>query len=425
MKKKLLTLVAFIMLIISTGSSQISFVHLTTLGNTNGHITTLTNADLTTSASALLFITQQFGKYNTHQVGVWHNGQRWTIYNEDKSPLVSDTYFGVLQVPAAANAYVHTATTGNISSNSTFLDNAYCNNKPNAIIMVTQNFKQVYNTSPIGVWYSNGRWAIFNQDMKAMPQNATFNVWILNPGAVNGFSFTAYANKHSVTTATKNNNALNHISSLGITSSKSIVLATQNWGSSGPYNKHHHGVWWDGSKWTVFNQDRVAMPNGAGFNIITLTPKPVEVTPSETIDPDAYYRITSYWQGAGKSLDIVNDGTNDHPWLGDSGPYSGQFWKLTPVGGGYYRLTTQWLGTGKSLDIINDGKNNQPVMSNSENYSGQLWKLTPLPGGFYRLTTQWLGDGKSLDVINDGTNNQVWLSNSADVSGQYWKLTRL
>ena len=135
------------------------------------------------------------------------------------------------------------------------------------------------------------------------------------------------------------------------------------------------------------------MPNGAGFNIITLTPKPVEVTPSETIDPDAYYRITSYWQGAGKSLDIVNDGTNDHPWLGDSGPYSGQFWKLTPVGGGYYRLTTQWLGTGKSLDIINDGKNNQPVMSNSENYSGQLWKLTRLPGGFYRLTTQWLGDG--------------------------------
>ena len=88
MKKKLLTLVAFIMLIISTGSSQISFVHLTTLGNTNGHITTLTNADLTTSASALLFITQQFGKYNTHQVGVLHNGQRWTIYNEDKSPLV-------------------------------------------------------------------------------------------------------------------------------------------------------------------------------------------------------------------------------------------------------------------------------------------------------------------------------------------------
>lgn len=421
MRKKILVFIALVYLMNSNAWSQTAFVHETNSGNTNGHITRLSN----TNSSDLLFITQQYGKYNTHQVGVWYNGRQWTIYNEDRLPLVENTYFTVVQVPAAANAYTHVATAGNIASNYTFLDNAYCNNNPDAIIMVTQNYKQVYNTSPIGVWYTGGKWAIFNQNMVAMPENAAFNVWIVNAGGIGGFSMNANAFRHTVTIASKSNNASNHISNLGLTSSNNIILATQNWGSGGPYNNHHPGVWWNGSQWTVFNQDRITMPDGASFNIISFSPA-VSVTPVDVdIDPSANYRLTTQWQGDGKSLDILNDGTNNHPWLGDTGPYSGQFWKLTPVGNGYYRLTTQWLGEEKSLDIINDGTNNKPIMTNTGGYTGQYWKLTPLPGGYYRLTTQWLGDGRSLDVINDGNNNQVILTESANASGQYWKLTKL
>jgi hypothetical protein len=292
--------------------------------------------------------------------------------------------------------------------------------------MVTQNFKSVYNTSPVGVWYTGGKWAIFNQDLSAMPQNAAFNVWIVNTGSVDGFSMNGNAFKHTVSTASKSNNAANHISNLGITTSGNIILATQNWGTQGPYNNHHPGVWWNGTQWTVYNQDRVTMPDGAGFNIISFSPSVAVAPASIEIDPSASYRLTTQWLGDGKSLDILNDGTNNHPWLADSGPYSGQYWNLTPLGNGYYRLTTGWLGAEKSLDIINDGSNNnKPVMTNSGAYTGQYWKLTPLAGGFVRLTTQWLGDGKSLDVINDGTNNQVILTETANVSGQYWKLTRL
>jgi hypothetical protein len=426
MKKKLMLFITLVLLMNSAGWSQSLFVHQTTAGNTNVHISSLPGTGFTTSSSALLFITQQFGKYNAHQVGVWHNGQQWTIYNEDRIAMVTDTYFSVVQVPASANAYTHVATASNINSNYTFLDNAYCNNNPNAIIMLTQNYKQVYNTSPVGMWYTNGKWAIFNQDLKAMPVNAAFNVWIVNAGGINGFSMNATAFKHTATLASKSNNNSNHISNLGITSSKNIILATQNWGSSGPYNSHHPGVWWNGTQWTVFNQDRIAIPDGSGFNIISFSPKVAVVPVNTEIDPSESYRLTTQWQGEGKSLDILNDGTNNHPWLGNSGPYSGQYWKLTPVGSGYYRLTTQWLGEGKSLDIINDGtNNNQPVMTNSGPYSGQFWKLTALPGGFFRLTTQWLGDGKSLDVINDGRNDQVILAATDNVSGQYWKLTKL
>src|SRR5436853_332534 len=42
----------------------------------------------------------------------------------------------------------------------------------------------------------------------------------------------------------------------------------------------------------------------------------------------------------------------------------------------YYRLTTQWQGDGKSLDVVNDGTNNQLILANTANQSGQLWKIT-------------------------------------------------
>lgn len=146
---------------------------------------------------------------------------------------------------------------------------------------------------------------------------------------------------------------------------------------------------------------------------------------SQNIDPNAYYRLTTQWQGDGKSLDIINDGVNNKIQLADTGNYSGQFWKFTPLGNGYYRMTTQWQGEAKSLDVINDGKNNRLNLANTGNYSGQFWKITPLNSGYVRLTTQWQSDNKSLDVINDGRNNKLQLANTGNFSGQFWKLSRV
>jgi hypothetical protein len=145
----------------------------------------------------------------------------------------------------------------------------------------------------------------------------------------------------------------------------------------------------------------------------------------ESFDPASYYRLTTQWQGDGKSLDVVNDGKNNWLVLARTDNVSGQFWKITSAGGGYYRLTTQWQGKGKSLDIVNDGKNNQPILALTANVSGQLWKITPQGNGYYRLTTQWQGDGKSLDVVNDGKNDQLVLAKTDNVSGQAWKITKI
>ena len=141
------------------------------------------------------------------------------------------------------------------------------------------------------------------------------------------------------------------------------------------------------------------------------------------IDENSYYRLTTKWQGPGKSLDVVNDGSNNRLQLAPTGDYSGQSWRFQSVGNGYYRLTTSWQGPGISLDVVNDGRNNKLQLAPTGDYGGQYWKVAPAGNGYYRLTTKWQGPGKSLDVVNDGGNNQLQLADTANVSGQLWKLT--
>ncbi len=152
---------------------------------------------------------------------------------------------------------------------------------------------------------------------------------------------------------------------------------------------------------------------------------PTDPINQNNIDTGYYYRLTTQWQGDGKSLDVVNDGKNNRIQLAPTGNFTGQYWRFTSLGNGFYKMSTQFLSDSKSLDVVNDGKNNQLQITNTANYSGQSWKITPIGNGFYRLTTQWQGDGKSLDVVNDGKNNRLQLAPTAGYSGQMWKLTRL
>lgn len=84
-------------------------------------------------------------------------------------------------------SFVQRATAGNITANSTYLDNPSTNNNPNAVLSATQNWNPgggagTYNDHPIGVWYDPDvkKWAIFNQDQASMPEGAAFNVAVLS-----------------------------------------------------------------------------------------------------------------------------------------------------------------------------------------------------------------------------------------------------
>ena len=93
-------------------------------------------------------------------------------------------------VGTSTPAFVHRAVAGNISNNYTTINHPHCNNEPNAILIVTQNWNPsgtggTYNDNSIGVFYipGIGRWAIFNQggSLETMPVNAAFNVLVFKP----------------------------------------------------------------------------------------------------------------------------------------------------------------------------------------------------------------------------------------------------
>lgn len=83
--------------------------------------------------------------------------------------------------------FIHRATAANITSNYTVIDHPSCNGNPNAILIITSNWNpggvlpNVNNNHATGVWYTGTRWAVFNQDLAAMPVNAAFNVLVVTP----------------------------------------------------------------------------------------------------------------------------------------------------------------------------------------------------------------------------------------------------
>jgi hypothetical protein len=90
-------------------------------------------------------------------------------------------------VPTAGTGtgvFVHTATAPNISGNWTAIDYPLTNGNPNAITIATPNYNPggaggIYDDHPIGVWYNGSKWSIFNQDLAAMPVNASFNLYVV------------------------------------------------------------------------------------------------------------------------------------------------------------------------------------------------------------------------------------------------------
>jgi hypothetical protein len=142
---------------------------------------------------------------------------------------------------------------------------------------------------------------------------------------------------------------------------------------------------------------------------------------TQGFDTSYYYRLTNGYLGAGQSLDVIPDGSG-HLMMAPTGDYSGQHWKLVDMGSGKYALRTMYLGDDFSLDVINDGKDNSPWLAKTGNFSGQFWSLVPWGDGTYMLTNDFTGPAKHLDTYSD--THEPFLDTD-DHSGQHWTLTPL
>ena len=146
---------------------------------TNGNPAAFVNATLNWNPGG------KGGVYDPHPLGVWYDSsvQKWAIFNEGSmDPIPVGASFNLLLDTSVINGvFLQTATSSNTSGNHTDIDNAATNNNPNEVVFATPSFNPstqsgVYDTSNLGVYYHNGKWAIFNGDNAAMPVNAAFDV---------------------------------------------------------------------------------------------------------------------------------------------------------------------------------------------------------------------------------------------------------
>lgn len=248
--------------------------------NTNAHysflvsefpranISPLTDGD----TSAIVFATNNV-TYSTavqsQPFGVMFTDDRWHIYNTTGVHIagIGGQAFNVQVQSPGQSVFVHEALEGNTSGNYTLIDHPLVNGNSSALLSVTMStgFANIRNEHHIGVFYNliSGRWAIFNQDMAAMPVGAAFNVQVLQDAAVDF--------RHTATVATIFQTSKTQIDHPLLNDNPSAkLIVTQNWGSiGGIYNNNPIGVEYDNAanKWRIVNTNGAAMPENAMFNV--------------------------------------------------------------------------------------------------------------------------------------------------------------
>jgi hypothetical protein len=164
--------------------------------------------------------------------------------------------------PGEEAAFVHRATDANSRGDYTYLSDPRTNGDPDAVVLAEPSGSYERN---IGVWYESGKgkWAIFNQDLTAVPAGATFEVIV--PPADEGFV-------HRAGPADTFGNVTYLDDPLLNGRPDADVSVTPSWnpgGGGGVYDDHPVGVLYDedAGRWFVYNEDGASMPRRAAFNV--------------------------------------------------------------------------------------------------------------------------------------------------------------
>lgn len=228
--------------------------------------------------NAALFIRTPWGTHGPDAPELLQSGPpaapegSWSVFNQDMAPLPIGACFNVFISRPETLRFVHRCTPDSLSGHCTFVEHGWLQGNPNWLLFVTQNWNpggqgNTYNSHPFGVWYDGNRWSIFNQDIQALPQNAAFNIWALERGE------RAFVHTAQPANIAGNYTLIDH--PLTNDNPNAMLLITPNWnpgGQGGTYNNHNTGVWYTGSRWSIYNESMAPMPPNAAFNVYVLQP---------------------------------------------------------------------------------------------------------------------------------------------------------
>lgn len=176
---------------------DVSFDHLTTAANTSGNNTLVNSPALNGVATALAFANPNItlGAAGMSQpFGVYYAGSFWRLFDQTSTLMTPNVGFNLFVPATGSGLFEHIATAATTSSYFTLINNAATDDRPDAIVLVTQNWEpnHVYNPHPVGLYYAAPNWFVDNLDRIAMPVNAGFNVYA-QPASPNAWRATATA----------------------------------------------------------------------------------------------------------------------------------------------------------------------------------------------------------------------------------------
>jgi hypothetical protein len=161
-----------------------------------------------------------------------------------------------------ARHLLHRAGPGNTVLHAT--DLSQLQGEPAANPLLTQNWNPgdiggIYNNQPVGVYYFEGVWRVFNENIAPMPAGAAFNVFV--PGSATPGHLSAPANTFD---------GASLIDREGLNGNPdAFVLATHHWnghGSPGQYMDTRWGIAYLGGFWNLIDLE-APFPYQRGFNL--------------------------------------------------------------------------------------------------------------------------------------------------------------
>ncbi len=274
------------------------FIHTATAANIGGHITTISHPDLDGNPGAQIIVTHNWnpggtgGIYNDNVDGVWYDGSNWTIFNEDITPMVEGASFNIYIAGNDSNVITHVATVANQNGNEnySYIDNPNTNGNPNANLVIDNywNPNSVYNVFNYGLFYDTtfNQWVIYSENLTAIPVGAAYNV-IISPSNNNVETF-----RHEATAATNSGNITIIDNVLLNGKPNAVFVFSHNWGSGGDSSNvivnKTQAVWYNGSNWSIYNEDLSSMDDNSLYNIVVMNSEVAATNTNELINFTIY-----------------------------------------------------------------------------------------------------------------------------------------
>lgn len=213
------------------------------------------------------------GIYQPNQIGMYFFNDQWRLYDEGLNAFIENSEYNILIPGVGTSSWVHTATKDNISNNYTLIDHPKFNGNPNVQLFVSHMFNpggegNNYHNHQVGVFYSivEKKWGIYNEGLDAMSPGAAFNVVFVNASSdLTRFTHIAKGENTSGHITVLDNDKLNN------NPNAKIIIAhmyNPSGALSSKYNDHPIGVYYNGSKWAIYNEDKEDLALETGFFVL-------------------------------------------------------------------------------------------------------------------------------------------------------------